>query len=51
MRVVLPAGGNLTVWERAVPRKRMREIFTSGSVGRSGAQAPGFTRPADMLPA
>jgi hypothetical protein len=33
MRVVLPAGVNLTVWKRAVPRNRMRETFTSGSVG------------------
>ena len=33
MRVVLPSGGNLTVWKRAVPRNRMRETFTSGSVG------------------
>ena len=33
MRVVLPAGVNLTVWKHAVPRNRMRETFTSGSVG------------------
>jgi hypothetical protein len=25
--------GHLAVWKRAVPRNRMREIFTSGSVG------------------
>jgi hypothetical protein len=30
----LPAmSGNLAVWKRAVPRNRMREIFTYGSVG------------------
>ena len=33
MRVALPSGGNLTVWKRAVPKNRMRETFTSGSVG------------------
>jgi hypothetical protein len=33
MRVVLPSGGNLTVWKRAAPASRMRETFTSGSVG------------------
>ena len=33
MRVALPSGGNLIVWKRAVPRNRMRETFTSGSVG------------------
>jgi hypothetical protein len=35
---------NLIVWKRAIPKNRMRESFTSGSVGRLGAQAPGFTR-------
>ena len=33
MRVDLPSGVNLSVWKRAVPRNRMRETFTSGSVG------------------
>ena len=33
MRVALPSGGNLIVWKRAIPRNRMRETFTSGSVG------------------
>ena len=33
MRVDLPSGVNLAVWKRAVPRNRMRETFTSGSVG------------------
>ena len=33
IRVDLPSGVNLTVWKRAVPRNRMRETFTSGSVG------------------
>ena len=35
---------NLIVWKRAIPKNRMRESFTSGSVGRLGARAPGFTR-------
>jgi len=35
---------NLIVWKRAIPKNRMRKSFTSGSVGRLGAQAPGFTR-------
>ena len=33
MRVDLPSGVNLAVWKRAAPRNRMRETFTSGSVG------------------
>jgi len=33
MRVDLPSGVNLVVWKRAAPRNRMRETFTSGSVG------------------
>jgi hypothetical protein len=33
MRTDLPSGVSLTVWKRAVPRNRMRETFTSGSVG------------------
>ena len=33
MRVDLPSGVNLAVWKRAVPRNRMRETFSSGSVG------------------
>ena len=33
MRVDLPSGVNLAVWKRAVSRNRMRETFTSGSVG------------------
>src|SRR6266700_1181105 len=32
--------GNLTVWKRAVPRNRMREIFTYGSVGGLVEQSP-----------
>ena len=33
MRVDLPSGVNLAVWKRAAPKNRMRETFTSGSVG------------------
>ena len=33
MQVDLPSGVNLAVWKRAAPRNRMRETFTSGSVG------------------
>ena len=36
----LPSGDNLTVWKRAVPRNRMRETFTSGSVGGLVEQSP-----------
>ena len=32
--------GNLAVWKRAVPRNRMREIFTYGSVGGLVEQSP-----------
>ena len=40
MRVDLPSGVNLAVWKRAVPRNRMRETFTSGSVGGLAEQSP-----------
>jgi len=40
MRVDLPSGVNLVVWKRAIPRNRMREIFTSGSVGGLVEQSP-----------
>jgi len=33
MRADLPSGVSLAVWKRAAPRNRMRETFTSGSVG------------------
>ena len=34
------ASGILAVWKRAAPRNRMREIFTSGSVGGLVEQSP-----------
>ena len=40
MRVDLPSGVNLAVWKRAAPRNRMRETFTSGSVGGLVEQSP-----------
>jgi len=40
MRVDLPSGVNLAVWKRAAPRNRMRETFTSGSVGGLAEQSP-----------
>ncbi len=33
------ASGILAVWKRAAPRNRMREIFTSGSVGGLAEQS------------
>ena len=33
MTRVVCESGNFAVWKRAVPRNRMREIFTYGSVG------------------
>lgn len=36
----LPSGDNLSVWKRAVPRNRMRETLTSGSVGGLVEQSP-----------
>ena len=33
MTWVVCESGNFAVWKRAVPRNRMREIFTYGSVG------------------
>ena len=39
MRVVA-SGCNLAVWKRAAPRNRMRETFTSGSVGGLVEQSP-----------
>jgi len=36
----LPSGDNLAVWKRAVPRNRMRETLTSGSVGGLVEQSP-----------
>jgi hypothetical protein len=33
MTRVVCKSGNFAVWKRAVPRNRMREIFTYGSVG------------------
>jgi hypothetical protein len=32
--------GNRAVWQRAVPRNRMRAIFTSGSVGGLDEESP-----------
>ena len=40
MRVALPSGGNLAKWKHGVPRNRMRETFTSGSVGGLVEQSP-----------
>jgi hypothetical protein len=34
----------LIVWRRAIPKNRMSASFTSGSVGRLGTKASGFTR-------
>ena len=34
----------LAVWKRAAPRNRMREIFTSGSVGGLAGKPAGSTR-------
>lgn len=36
----LPSGDNLSVWKHAVPRNRMRETLTSGSVGGLVEQSP-----------
>ena len=40
MRVDLPSGVNPAVWKRAAPRNRMRETFTSGSVGGLAGNSP-----------
>jgi len=40
MRADLPSGVSLAVWKRAAPRNRMRETFTSGSVGGLAEQSP-----------
>ena len=47
----LPSGDNLAVWKRAVPRNRMRETLTSGSVGGLVEQSPILPGHADAFSA
>ena len=47
MTWVVCESGNFAVWKRAVPRNRMREIFTYGSVGGVGRVTADSTRTGD----